>query len=183
MKDVTYIFSVNPDSIMINSGQFGNMTANGAGKQLFGKTRIEGRTLLKDLGDDNYQPFVVTARSIAEDIVERYAEDGLFLTDDNGDPAPQKIAEERSRFRERCHVECRHADSLWSRTHNRELIGERARRAARFLNLTPEWADPIAEEMKECPYCAERIKARAKFCKECKRELEPLEAETKQPKR
>lgn len=29
----------------------------------------------------------------------------------------------------------------------------------------------IGEEMKECPYCAEKIKAKAKVCRYCKREL------------
>ncbi len=29
----------------------------------------------------------------------------------------------------------------------------------------------VGEEMKECPYCAEKIKAKAKVCRYCKREL------------
>ena len=29
----------------------------------------------------------------------------------------------------------------------------------------------IGEEMKECPFCAEKIKAKAKVCQYCKREL------------
>lgn len=173
MKDKATIFSVNPSDIQISAGQFGTMVLSGAGNKLFGATKIEGRTLLKDLGDDNFQPFEIKALEIAKDIVSRYDSDGFFLTDDDNDPAPGRIAEERKKFREVCVVHARHADAIWDRTHNRELIDERARRAARYLNLNPAWADAKAEETKECPWCAETIKARAKFCKECKREIDP----------
>lgn len=173
MKDKVTIYSVNPSDFMVSNGQFGHMTLKGAGNKLTGATEIEGYTLLRDLGDDNFQPIEISAISIAKDIVSRYGEDGCFLTDDGKEPAPQKIAAERAKYREACVVNARHADAIWDRTHNRELIDERARRSARYLNLNPAWADAKPEETKECPWCAETIKARAKFCKECKREIDP----------
>lgn len=178
MRDKFTIFSVNPSDLLVDNGQFGHLPVAGAGKNLYGKTVIEGRMLLKDLGDDNFQPFEVKARDIAKDVVGRNDSDGLFMTEDGEDPSPARISVERAKFRDACSAQCRHADAIWDRTHNRELIDERARRAARYLNLQPVWADAVAEETKECPWCAERIKARARFCKECKREISP---EVEQP--
>lgn len=171
MKDRATIFSVNPIDMAVDAGQLGHMVVKGAGTAFFGATKIDGRTFLKDLGDDNFQPFEVKAIDIAKDIVGRYDLEGMFLTDDDSDPSPKRIAEERQRFREFCVVEARHADAIWDRTHNRELIGERARRAARYLGTNPPWADAVAEELKECPRCAETIKAKASFCKHCRLDL------------
>jgi hypothetical protein len=164
---------------MVSAGQFGNIVVNGSANKFVGVTKVEGRTLLKDLGDDNFQPFDVKSRDIVSDIVGRYEADGLFMLDDDSDqPSPQRIREQQAKFRDFCVVQARHADAIWDRTHNRELIDERSRRAARYLNRAPAWADEVAEETKECPWCAEKIKAKALFCKECKREInqEPVAA-------
>lgn len=175
MRDKATIFSVNPIDMVVDGGQLGHMLIKGAGNAFYGATKIDGRTFLKDLGDDNFQPFEVKALDIAKDIVARYDLEGMFLTDDDADPNPKRIAEERQKFREFCVVEARHADAIWDRTHNRELIGERARRAARYLGTNPPWADAVAEELKECPRCAETIKAKAMFCKHCRLDLnEPV---------
>lgn len=171
MKDKATIYSVNPIDMVISNGQFGHQPIAGAGNKIFGATKIDGRTLLKDLGNDNFQPFVISAFDIATDICARYEQDGFFMTEDDLEPSPKKLAEVKARFREFCVLQARHADAIWDRTHNRELIEERARRAARVLNLRPAWVDATPEETQECPFCAETIKARATFCKECKKEL------------
>ena len=41
---------------------------------------------------------------------------------------------------------------------------------------TPAEALPVGRDERECPYCAERILARAKLCKHCGREVSPLTA-------
>ncbi len=41
---------------------------------------------------------------------------------------------------------------------------------------TPVEALPVGRDERECPYCAERILARAKLCKHCGREVPPLTA-------
>lgn len=174
MKDKAMIFSVNPTDMLVTNGQFGHLAVAGAGNKLYGSTKVEGRTLLRDLGNDNFQPFVISAREIAVDVCSRYEQDGFFVTEDDNEPDPKRLNAERGKFRESCVLAARHADSIWDRTHNRELIDERARRAARVLNLKPAWADAAAEETQECPFCAETIKARATFCKECKKELPQL---------
>lgn len=171
MKDKAVIYSVNPTDMVVSNGQFGHQPVAGAGNKLYGATKIDGRTLLRDLGNDNFSPLAVGAREIATDICTRYEQDGFFLTEDDAEPTPKQLSEAKAKFREFCTLQARHADSIWDRTHNRELIDERARRAARVLNLRPAWADATPEETQECPYCAETIKARASFCKECKKEL------------
>lgn len=175
MKDSATIFSVNPIDLLLSNGQFGHQSVAGAGNVFYGSTKIGNRTLLRDLGNDNFQPFVITGEEIAADLCGRYDMDGLFMTEDGSDPSPKKLKEEQAKFRAACVTNCRHADAIWDRSHNRELIDERARRSARYLNLQPAWADAVAEESKECPFCAEKIKARALFCKECKKEL-PVDA-------
>ena len=58
------------------------------------------------------------------------------------------------------------------RTRNREIISERARRAARFVGAAPEWLDQtLTDEKKKCPRCAELIKAEASFCRFCQFDL------------
>jgi uncharacterized membrane protein YdbT with pleckstrin-like domain len=49
--------------------------------------------------------------------------------------------------------------------------GENARQAL-LTGLPP--ADAAPREERDCPYCAERILARAKVCKHCGRDVEPL---------
>ena len=57
-------------------------------------------------------------------------------------------------------------------TVEREIISERARRAARFVGAAPEWLDQtLTEEKKKCPRCAELIKAEASFCRFCQYDL------------
>jgi len=47
-------------------------------------------------------------------------------------------------------------------------------RGGREGELPPDGIAMPAREERECPFCAERILARAKLCRFCGREVEPL---------
>jgi len=165
------IFSVNKDDVCVDVGQLGAYVVNGAGTKFWGKTSICDRAVPKDFGDDRFDRVVVTGDEIAKDIVNRNNEDGFFLIEGK-EPKPEEVQKATNDFKAVCVHVVRHADALWERTRNREIISERARRAARFIGAAPEWLDQsLTDDKKKCPRCAELIKAEASWCKHCQYDL------------
>lgn len=166
-----FVFSVNKDDILVDSGQLGQFTINGAGNKLWGRTVITDRVVNKDWGDDRFEAHTVRAEDIAKDIVDRSDEDGFFLYDGK-EPGTEDISKATQKYKAACVAAVRHADAIWERTRNREAISERARRSARFIGAAPEWLDQtLTDEKKKCPRCAELIKAEATYCRFCHYDL------------
>ena len=165
-----YIFSVNKDDISVDVGQLGTYTIRGAEK-IWARTPITDRKVTKDWGDDRFDSVAVTGEEIVKDIVSRNTEDGFFLCEGK-EPTTAELQKALADFKAVCVQEVRHSDSVWERTRNREIISERARRAARFIGAAPEWLDQsLTDDKKKCPRCAELIKAEASWCKHCQFDL------------
>lgn len=165
----TYVFSLNRDSVDVDCGQLGVYTIKGASK-IWAKTLITDRVVSKDFGE-KFEPYTESGGNIAKDIVDRSPEDGFFLCEGK-EPSTEELQKANAKYRAACVALVRHADSIWERTRNREIISERARRAARFTGAAPEWLDQtLTEEKKKCPRCAELIKAEADYCRYCHTDL------------
>lgn len=165
----SFVFSVNRDNIDVDCGQLGVYTIKGASK-IWARTPIVDRMVSKDFGE-KFEPYRESGENIAKDIVERSPEDGFFLCAGK-EPTPDELATATAKYKAACVYLVRHADALWERTRNREIISERARRAARFVGAAPEWLDQtLTDEKKKCPRCAELIKAEASFCRYCQYDL------------
>ena len=162
----SYVFSLNANEIAVDCGQFGFYAIKDNGGKIWGRTLIEDRKVPKDLGEDRFEIIEISGASIAKDIVQRNDEDGFFLCDGN-EPTPQELKDAMDAFKNVCVYAVRNADVIWEKTRNREVIPERARRAARYLMVTPEWLDQVVNETKECPRCAESVKAKATACRFC----------------
>lgn len=167
----SYVFSVNQHDIAVDCGQLGIYTINGNGGKIFGKTLVNDRHVPKDLGDDRFEDYVEKGESIVKDIVSRNEEDGFFVAVGN-EPSMDEIRDAIAAYKNVCVYAVRNADVIWEKTRNREVIPERARRAARYLGVTPEWLDQTVSDTKECPKCAEAIKAKALVCRFCGFNLE-----------
>lgn len=166
-----FVFSVNKADIDVDCGQLGVYQIAGAGTKFWGRTTIVDRPVSKDLGDDRFDRIVIPAEEIAKDIVTRNSEDGFFLAEGK-EPRPEEITKATADFRAVCVNNVRHADAVWERTRNREIISERSRRAARFIGAAPEWLDQsLTDDKKKCPRCAELIKAEASWCRHCQFDL------------
>ncbi len=165
-----FVFSVNRDTVAVDCGQLGVYDIKGAGNKIWARTLITDRKVLKDFGE-KFEPYTETGYNIAKDIVDRSPVDGFFLFDGK-EPDKATLDEAMAKHKAACVQLVRHADSIWERTRNREIISERDRRAARFLGAAPEWLDQsLVEDKKKCPRCAELIKAEASFCRFCQYDL------------
>lgn len=181
-----YVFSVNRDDITVDVGLLGNYTIKGCGSKFYGRTQIDDRKTPRDMGD-RFETHVDQGRDIANDIVSRNSEDGLFVAE-GSEPTTDELKAAIDAYKNVCVYAVRNADVLWEKTRNREVIPERARRAARYLGVTPEWLDQVVAETKECPKCAESIKIKATVCRFCgydinAGEMKPVPIQASQQKR
>ena len=166
----SFVHSVNRGDISIDVGQLGVYTIKGAGSRISERTPICDRKVQKDYGE-RFDTIVIPGEDIAKDIIDRGKEDGFFQCEGK-EPKPDELTQAVSAFKAICVGTVRHADALWERTRNREIISERARRAARFIGAAPEWLDQsLTDDKKKCPRCAELIKAEASWCKHCQYDL------------
>jgi hypothetical protein len=118
-----------------------------------------------DLGDNRRFPFTISARDIAEDLLQDLQEHGIFVCT-GARPTDEELTtatERRSRYYQGLIAE---GDMMWARGHSYREISDLHRRAAISLGVEREWAY-VPMRTVECPVCGEKVKAGVAVCRHC----------------
>jgi hypothetical protein len=118
-----------------------------------------------DLGDSRRLPFTISAREIAEDLLQDLHDHGIFVC-----KGPRPTSEELVTATERrdayYHRLIGEGDTLWARGHSFREISDLHRRAAMTLGVEREWAY-VPMRMSDCPACGEKVKSGVAVCRHC----------------
>ncbi|MGC1106034.1 MAG: zinc ribbon domain-containing protein [Candidatus Acidiferrales bacterium] len=118
-----------------------------------------------DLGDNRRFPFVISAREIAEDIIQDLEQHGIFVCAAER-PSEAELAsacDVRDAWYQQLVTE---ADEMWARGHSYREISDMHRRAVLAMKLEREWAY-VPQHSVECPACGEKLRAGVALCKHC----------------
>jgi len=127
-----------------------------------------------DLGDNRRFPFTISAREIAEDLLQDLHDHGVFLcagARPTTDEVNAAIAR-RDAYYQRLVGE---GDTMWARGHSFREISDLHRRAAIALGVEREWAY-VPLRMNDCPACGEKVKPGVAVCRHCRAILDPQKA-------
>ena len=118
-----------------------------------------------DLGDNRRFPFTITAREIADDLLQDLQDHGIFVC---GGPRPseEELVTAARRKEAYYHGLIAEGDTMWARGHSYREISDMHRRAAIALGVEREWAY-VPLKMSECPACGEKVKTGVAVCKHC----------------
>jgi len=133
--------------------------------QPFALLMITARGDALDLGDNRRFPFTITARQIAEDLLQDLHDHGIFICE-GPRPSSAELATatlKRDAFYQKLITE---GDTMWARGHSFREISDLHRRAAIGLGVERDWAY-VPMRMSECPACGEKVKAGVAVCKHC----------------
>jgi hypothetical protein len=118
-----------------------------------------------DLGDNRRFPFTISAREIAEDLLQDLHDHGVFVCA-SARPTPDELSAATVRRDAYYHRLIADGDTLWARGHSFREISDMHRRAAIALGVEREWAY-VPMRTSECPACGEKIKQGVAVCKHC----------------
>jgi hypothetical protein len=118
-----------------------------------------------DLGDNRRFPFTISAREIAEDLLQDLQDHGVFVCA-GARPTNDELAAAATRRDAYYHRLIAEGDTLWARGHSFREISDMHRRAAIALGVEREWAY-VPTRTAECPACGEKIKQGVAVCKHC----------------
>src|SRR3984957_4410027 len=118
-----------------------------------------------DLGDNRRFPFTITAREIADDLLQDLQDHGIFVCA-GPRPSPEELAAATERRDAYYHRLIGEGDTMWARGHSYREISDLHRRAAMALGVEREWAY-VPVRLSECPACGEKVKAGVAVCKHC----------------
>ena len=127
---------------------------------------ISSRNDALDLGDNRRFPFVISAREIAEDLLQDLQDHGVFVCE-GPRPTGEELATAKARRDAFYHRLISEGDMMWARGHSFREISDMHRRAALAIGTEREWAY-VAVEMQDCPVCGEKIKRGVAVCKHCR---------------
>jgi hypothetical protein len=118
-----------------------------------------------DLGDNRKFPFTISAREIAEDLLQDLHDHGVFVC---AGPRPtvdelSAVTTRRDQFYQRLVTD---GDTMWARGHSFREISDLHRRAAIALGVEREWAY-VPVRMSDCPACGEKVKPHVAVCRHC----------------
>ncbi|HTW24038.1 MAG TPA: zinc ribbon domain-containing protein [Candidatus Baltobacteraceae bacterium] len=126
---------------------------------------ITSRGDVIDLGDNRRLPFTISAREIAEDLLQDLQDHGIFVCA-GARPTTEELAAATGRRDAYYHRLIGEGDTLWARGHSFREISDLHRRAAMALGVEREWAY-VPVRMSECPACGEKVKTGVAVCKHC----------------
>ena len=118
-----------------------------------------------DLGDNRRFPFTISAREIAEDLLQDLHDHGVFVCA-GARPTADELATATERRDAYYHRLIADGDTLWARGHSFREISDMHRRAAIALGVEREWAY-VPTRTSECPACGEKIKLGVAVCRHC----------------
>jgi hypothetical protein len=146
----------------------------GKSSQPYALLLITSRGDAIDLGDGRRLPFTISAREIAEDLLQDLHDHGIFVC-----AGPRPTGEELAAATERrdayYHRLIGEGDTLWARGHSFREISDLHRRAAMALGVEREWAY-VPMRMSDCPACGEKVKSGVAICRHCRAILDPEKA-------
>ena len=118
-----------------------------------------------DLGDNRRFPFTISAREIADDLLQDLHDHGIFVCA-GPRPSPDELAAVTERRDAYYHRLIGEGDTMWARGHSYREISDLHRRAAIALGVEREWAY-VPMKLSECPACGEKVKSGVAVCKHC----------------
>ena len=126
---------------------------------------ITSRGDVIDLGDNRRFPFTISAREIADDLLQDLHDHGIFVCA-GARPTNEELASATQRRDTYYHRLIGEGDTLWARGHSFREISDLHRRAAMALGVERDWAY-VPMRTSECPACGEKVKAGVAVCKHC----------------
>ncbi|HVB87456.1 MAG TPA: hypothetical protein VNK23_12420 [Candidatus Dormibacteraeota bacterium] len=137
----------------------------GGAIQSYALLLITSRGDALDLGDNRRFPFTISAREIAEDLLQDLRDHGVFVCA-GARPTADELTAATVRRDAYYHRLIADGDTLWARGHSFREISDMHRRAAIALGVEREWAY-VPTRTSECPACGEKIKLGVAVCKHC----------------
>jgi len=137
----------------------------GRSVQQYALLLITSRGDALDLGDNRRFPFTISAREIAEDLLQDLHDHGVFVCA-GARPTSDELAAATARRDAYYHRLIADGDTLWARGHSFREISDMHRRASIALGVEREWAY-VPTRTSECPACGEKIKTGVAVCKHC----------------
>ena len=119
-------------------------------------------------------PFTISARDIAEDLLQDLQDHGVFVCA-GARPTAEELAvvsARRDDFYQRLVTD---GDTMWARGHSFREISDLHRRAAISLGAEREWAY-VPMRMADCPACGEKVKPGVAVCRHCRAILDQEKA-------
>ena len=136
-----------------------------ASDQPYALLLITSRGDVIDLGDGRRLPFSISAREIADDLLQDLHDHGVFVCA-GARPTQEELAAATTRRDAYYHRLIGEGDTMWARGHSFREISDLHRRAAISLGVEREWAY-VPMRMNECPACGEKVKPAVAVCKHC----------------
>jgi hypothetical protein len=133
--------------------------------QKYGLLLIKSRADALDMGDNRRFPFTISAREIADDLLQDLQEHGVFVCA-GARPTEEELNVATTRRDAFYHRLVQDGDTLWARGHSFREISDLHRRAAIALGIEREWAY-VPQRMMECPACGEKVKEGVAVCRHC----------------
>lgn len=127
---------------------------------------VSARSDVIDLGDNRRFPFMISARQIADDLLQDLQDHGVFVCA-GARPTSEELGTAKARRDAFYHRLISEGDMMWARGHSFREISDMHRRAALAMGTEREWAY-VAVEMQDCPVCGEKIKRGVAVCKHCR---------------
>jgi ribosomal protein L32 len=118
-----------------------------------------------DLGDNRRFPFTISAREIAEDLIQNLVVHGVFVCA-GARPTESEVAAASARRQSWYQDLVSEADAMWARGHSYREISDMHRRAALSLGIERDWAF-VPHQLMDCPACGEKVKPHVALCKHC----------------